>query len=247
MEDQFLIEASKILAHNSKGFSGKEIVEIFKFYSSKFNKEIIFKEEKLKIGQELYIKRLAFKKNLEIFTDEEKFIIISELCRNEKFNNTNYTNTLEENLYLNYSHLNTFYKKIKQLDFEIISRTANILNDFPESKSLYTIALKNLNLNYFQRNILDELRLSLELLMKSLFNNNKPLENQVDDFLIYIKKGGGSIEYVNLFNDILEYYCKYCDTYKNSDDNINIEELEFIFETTSVLIRKVVHLKQNYS
>ncbi len=59
------------------------------------------------------------------------------------------------------------------------------LVDYPESAGLYQSALNKLNENRNERNILDDLRLSLELLLKSLLNNNKSLENQLNELGTY--------------------------------------------------------------
>jgi hypothetical protein len=51
----------------------------------------------------------------------------------------------------------------------------------------------------FHRNLLDDLRLSLEKLLRSIFGNQKSLENQSSDVGAYIKSCGGSPELANMF------------------------------------------------
>ena len=102
---------------------------------------------------------------------------------------------------------------------------------------LYNSALDKLNNRIYQRNLIDDLRLSLELLLKELLNNDKPLEKQISDVGQFQKNKGISPETTNMFNTLLDYYGKYQNKYAKHDDNVNEKEIEFIIDLTSTFMK----------
>ena len=82
----------------------------------------------------------------------------------------------------------------------------------------------------FVRNVLDDLRLSLESLLRAILNNKKSLENQQPTLGAFVKGRGGSSELSNMFLKLVEYYCKYQNTYVKHDDAVIEEEVEFVIE-----------------
>ncbi|MBL7706348.1 MAG: hypothetical protein JNM21_12455 [Taibaiella sp.] len=102
---------------------------------------------------------------------------------------------------------------------------------------MYNSALEKLKGGVFQRNLIDDLRLSLELLLKELLGNNKPLEKQIADVGGYQQAKGISAETTNMFNSLLDYYSKYQNKYVKHDDNIKEKEIEFIVDLTSTFMK----------
>ena len=94
----------------------------------------------------------------------------------------------------------------------------------------------------FLRNLLDDLRLALELLLNSLFSNTKSLENQIQILGTFLKGKGGSPELSNMFLKLIDYYTKYHNTYVKHDDAVIEEEVEFIFELTASFMKHLVRL-----
>lgn len=94
----------------------------------------------------------------------------------------------------------------------------------------------------FSRNLLDDLRLSLELLLKSVFNNDKSLENQLGNVGRFVSEAGGSKEFSNMFSKLIDYYAKYQNTYIKHDDAVVEEEIEFVFEISSSFMRHIIRL-----
>ena len=94
----------------------------------------------------------------------------------------------------------------------------------------------------FERNLLDDLRLSLELLLKSIFANAKSLENQIANLGTFIQDKGGSKELGNMFQKLVEYFSKYQNSYVKHDDNVVEEEIEFILELTSSFMKHLVRI-----
>ena len=94
----------------------------------------------------------------------------------------------------------------------------------------------------YERNLLDNLRLSLELLLCDLIKNTKSLENQVQPLGLYLKARGGSPQLTNMFVKLIDYYCSYQNTYEKHDDAVIEEEVEFIFELTASFMKHFVRL-----
>ena len=107
---------------------------------------------------------------------------------------------------------------------------------------MYNEAIEKHALGLFLRNVLDDLRLVLEKLLRLLLNNNKSLENQIPDLGTFIKKRHGSPELANMFVRLIDYYTKYQNTYVKHDDAVIEEEVEFVIEITSSFMKHLVRL-----
>ena len=94
----------------------------------------------------------------------------------------------------------------------------------------------------YEQILLDDLRLSLELLLKSILNNNKSLENQISDLGVFIQSKGGSKELVNMFQKLIDYYSKYQNTYIKHNDHIIEEEIELMLELTSTFMKHLIRI-----
>jgi hypothetical protein len=108
---------------------------------------------------------------------------------------------------------------------------------------LYETALTKLENKLFLRNLLDDIRLSLEKLTQSLLGNNKSLENQISDIGAFLKAGGCSKELSNMFQKLIDYYTKYQNTYIKHDDAVIESEIEIIFEMTCSFMRFLIRAK----
>lgn len=82
------------------------------------------------------------------------------------------------------------------------------------------------------RHGLDDMRLALELLLKHLLSNEKSLENQNSDLGVYLKKAGISKEISNTFFQIKGLYERFQNNNVKHDDNINLKEVEYIYQQT---------------
>ena len=80
-------------------------------------------------------------------------------------------------MYTRYGNLAT--KKISET--ELIQKTIHWLGNHPTSLKQYESALAKYEGGIFERNTLDDMRLSFELLVKDLLSNNRSLENQIAD------------------------------------------------------------------
>ena len=157
---------------------------------------------------------------------------------------------------------NAFYSKvlyfleqeIKQLnpsfDYTILRPNINSdltkknliqLKDFPESGRLFQSALDKLNEGKHERNLIDDLRLSLECLLKQKLNNDKSLENQIENIGTYLKESDTSKEISNMFIKLIDYYSKYQNSYVKHNDGVKSDEIDLLVNLTSTFINFIIN------
>ena len=111
-----------------------------------------------------------------------------------------------------------------ELDAVLVQRTQHWLAPFPDVLALYDQGVQKHANGIFLRNMLDDLRLALELLLKSIFVNEKSLENQIPMLGDFIKKRGGSPELVNMTVKLVDYSTKYQNSYVKHDDAVVVTQ-----------------------
>jgi hypothetical protein len=148
--------------------------------------------------------------NLIAFSDEYRFKIIYEMCESVNFFSPHKKKIDELRARLLNSYGELFPNPIMDdFDIAIVEETKHWLKPFPESLKSYEEALKMRLNGEYTRNCLDNLRFSLELLLKKVLSNEKSLEHQSLEVKICIKANGGSPQLKNMFAQVLHYYCKY--------------------------------------
>lgn len=139
-----------------------------------------------------------------------------------------------------YRHLNE--SGTTNLNNAIIEETRHWLAPFPATLKLYEAALQKFPHEIYNRNVLDDLRLTLETFLHEILGNNKSLEHQIQHLGVFVKDKGGSAELVNMFNKLIEYYAKYQNTYVKHNSAVIEQEVEFVFEITLCFIRHLVRV-----
>lgn len=94
----------------------------------------------------------------------------------------------------------------------------------------------------FERNVLDDLRLSLELLLREVLSNDKSLDNQNPLLGQYLKDRGGSTEFRNMFRTLISYYSNYQNEHVKHNDAVIEDEVEFVIEITSSFMKHLVRM-----
>ena len=226
LSDVFLTEASVILGDTSYGLTGGNIVSAFNSYAFDFNvSEIPYNNTPLQASN----KRTALLENLRRFDAFQQYKIISELC-----NHSSLKQPIDDRINKLKLKLVTQYGK----EFDVSSETLNIslvdelktwLSKYPESEALYDSAFSKLKNNIFQRNLIDDLRLSLEILLKEICSNTKSLEHQSANIGSLIKQKGCSVEFRNMFQKLIEYYTKYQNNNIKHNDAVIEDENRIYF------------------
>lgn len=235
----FINFASDILGSTSLGLSGSKIAEYCSAYAIDFNVTIPYPDYPF---TDLPNKRTALRENLKAFSSAQQFKIIKELCELEIFQENKDVKDLKIKLVTRYGQLSEAGSS-KEVNEALIEETKHWLQDYPESLKLYQEALSKFDNKIFKRNLLDDLRLSLELLLKKILGNDKSLENQLGDIGTFIQARKGSKELTNMFVKLIDYFSKYHNTYVKHDDAVIENEIEIIFEMTCSFMKFLARLK----
>ncbi|MFW5983555.1 MAG: hypothetical protein ACOCQ4_03575 [bacterium] len=237
----FIEIAGEILGDTNDGLTGSEIATKLSSYGFDYNIEVPYPKTPFPADGSVPNKRFALKRNLEVFTPEQQFKIIKELCKLDKFNGNFKVKELKLKLITRFGHLDSESDSVNEI---LIDETKHWLHGYDEPLKVYDSALEKFKNNIFERNLLDDLRLSLELLVKKILNNDKSLENQLTDLGTFIKNNNGSKELGNMFQKLVEYFTKYQNTYVKHDDKVIEEEIEFIFEITSSFMKHFIRMNK---
>lgn len=239
----FLTYSADILADTDTGLSGNEIVKQMSAYSVEYQVNIPFAQYPFDVN-----KRTALFENIKPFSPTLQFKIIRDLCEHRKFMNgeNQEVKALKVKLVSQFAHLAP-KDEFSKLNETLIEETRHWLNEYPKSLELYSTAIHKYKHRIFTRNLIDDLRLSLELLLKSIFKNDKSLENQMSSLGLFVESAGGSVQFSNMFMKLIDYYTKYQNTYIKHDDAVNEDETEFVFELTSSFMRYVIRLNTKIS
>jgi hypothetical protein len=235
----FVQHAADILADTNSGLSGPNIVRITATYGVEY--DVTLKHPTYPF--EAPNKRTALLDNLMCFSPQQQYRIIKELCDHTSFpvNPNPERKTLKIKLVTRYSHLDP-RDTPSEVNENLIEETRHWLDGYSEAQSLYNQALEKYEHGAFSRNLLDDLRLSLEKLLHKIFENKKSLENQIQNVGQLLKAKGGSPELSNMFVKLIDYYTKYHNSYVKHDDAVNEQEIEFILEITSSLMKYLIRL-----
>jgi len=139
-----------------------------------------------------------------------------------------------------------FYPKgAKLLDEKIVNDVLDWLVLYPKVQKSFKSALEKYQNKIFQRNLIDDLRLSLELLIRKLLNNNKNLENQEKFLAIYLKQKNIPKELINMYWKLINYYAKYQNNFAKHNDKVKVDssEIEFILYLTGTFMRFLLTLR----
>ena len=234
IDDTFLSYASDILADTNKGLSGMQIAEYCNAFAVEYNKSIPFSNYPSNAPN----KRVALKQNLKVFTPPEQFRIIKELCEHPNLSKQEKVQELKSRLFLRYGNLAT--EKISET--ELVQKTKHWLENYPSAFQKYEDALSKYENGIFERNALDDMRLSFEFLVKDLLGNGKSLENQISDIGTKLKESGASEELRNMVVKVIDYYTKFQNNHVKHNDSVNEKEMEYIIELTSVLMKFLIKM-----
>ena len=232
LDDAFLAYASDILADTNAGLSGTKIVEYCNSYAIDFNRVTPYGSYPFDAPN----KRTALKENLKVFAAPEQFRIIKELCELPALCDQEKIKDLKLKLFSRYGNLAT--EKISET--ELVQKTKHWLANYPSALKQYENALAKYEGGIFERNTLDDMRLAFELLVKDLLGNGKSLENQISDIGTKLKASGASDELRNMVVKIIEYYTKFQNNHVKHNDAVNANEIEYVIELTSVVMKFLI-------
>jgi len=147
----------------------------------------------------------------------------------------NETFTIEEVSHAVEQSLNIYFHGISS---EEINETDKSLSVYSYAHKAYNDAMNKYMNGQYERNLLDDLRLALELFLREKLNNNKSLENQENELGKFLKNKGYSKEVRNMCVTLLNYYDKYQNEHvKHNYHSLQKSEIEFIVGVTNMFIK----------
>lgn len=235
----FIQYAADVLGDTVLGLTGANIVRVTATCAVEYDVEIPHPTYPFDAAN----KRTALYENLMAFRPQQQYRIIKELCDHRSLPTIpdQKRKDLRVRLVTRYGHLGRG-DDASEINETLIEQTRHWLDDHPEVLSLYNEALAKYGHGGFNRNLLDDLRLALEKLLRAVLGNHKSLENQLQFLGTYIKDRDGSKELANMFVRLIDYYATYHNTYVKHDDAVIDEEIEFIFEMTSSFMKHLIRL-----
>jgi hypothetical protein len=235
----FLAHAADVLGDTNSGLSGSNIARLLRGFGMELG---------VQVPHSIYPfdapnKRTALLDNLVPFSASQQYRIIRELCDHPSF--PPIPNPERQKIKI---QLATTYagfaapSTVGTISEDLIEKTRHWLEDCSAARDVYVSALDKYAAGVFTRNLLDDLRLALELLLKRTFDNDKSLENQISTLGGFIKTRGGSPQLGNMFAKLVDYYCTYQNTYVKHGDTVKEPEIEFILEITSTFMKHVIRV-----
>ena len=236
--NSFIDYASDILGDTDKGISTSQIISICNRFSAEYNVNIPHTRIYQGFSQTFSNKRTALKENLLSFSEEGAFKVIEHICNLNHYKEDVNFKEVKIKLYTNFPKY-VDKNDNENLNIEIIENK-ELLSNYPKAKKMYDDACSLYNIGIYERNIIDNLRLSLELIIKQILNNEKSLENNLSEICSYLRDKGCSQEFINMFRHLLDYYSKYNNNNVKHNDNINNKEIDFVFGLTNLYIKLLV-------
>lgn len=131
----------------------------------------------------------------------------------------------------------------KLLDEKIVNDVLDWLTSYPKVQKSFKSALEKYQDKIYQRNLIDDLRLSLELLLKKILNNNKNLEKQKKDLCEQLEKKNIPKQLRNMYWKLIDYYTDYQNNYAKHEYKVDSSEIEFIIYLTGTFMRFLMTLE----
>ncbi len=238
IKEAFLRFATDILGETEDGLTSTEIINYSTDYAVQFNVDVPYINYPF---DGVPNKRTALKENIKAFSPEAQFVIIRDLCELPKFKNNIDVKNLKIKLISVYGALAQGNENA--INESLIEETKHWLLEYPEVLKIYNEALEKWANNIHQRNLLDDIRLSVELLLKGILGNQKSMENQQKELGDFISEKGASKELNNMFLKLVDYFGKYNNTYVKHSDNVNDNEIEIIVEIASSFMKFLIKIK----
>ncbi len=193
--------------------------------------------------------------NLSLQNDYNKFLYIIEALMNYEnllYNKSRFAKSISEAAKLSDANFKIISDEgkyiilpsnIEFLDNSLIIDNLSWMNKYSNSKEHFLKALKFSREEKYYRNIIDELRISLEFLFKQLFNNGKSLENQIPNIGTYFKENNISTYLMNMYVKLIESYTNYNNDNAKHGDKVSEMEIDYLIYLTGTFIRFIIQIE----
>lgn len=138
-----------------------------------------------------------------------------------------------------------FPKGAKELDNGLVSQPLEWLTNYPETKKIFTIALKQYSSNSYVRDVADNFRKALEMFFQEFLGNKRNLSNNTTLIFKYLGDNNAEPELSSIMKSIINAYDKLNNSAVKHNDTLDKTYLEFIMYQTGIIIRTLIVVKNN--
>ena len=233
MDAGLLTYASDVLGDTTHGLTGSKIAKYSVSYAIEYNVQI--PHAKYPFAKTVPNKRTALFENLRCFSEQQRIHIIKELCELPELSSNPEIETLKKRI-----KERTSNSTEPSVDTKVIAKTRHWLAAYPRAKKAYGQAISKFTNGEYERNTLDDMRFSLEMLVKDLLGNERSLENNKNDLAGKLKQANVSSELRNMITTLISYFCTYQNDHVKHNDDIKENELEYTIELTSTMMKFLI-------
>lgn len=231
--DDYCCEVSMILGIENKSdtFKNFELKDLYKYLL------------KLDLNKEDDYKRFLWYLEITLNYDFGRYIdkneLVNKVVEALKLSNANVKILKKENDYELYPI------HIEFLDEPLVIDNLIWLDKYKITKEHFSSAVKMQRKKQNYRNIVDELRFSLESFFQQLFSNKKTLENQKNNIGEFLKNNNISTIISNMYIKLFDLYTVYNNDNAKHGDNITEQEIDYLIYLTGSFIRLVLQIEES--
>jgi len=199
LNDAFLDSASVVLADTDKGFSGAQLKKLFTQYGFKYDVDVPAQGK-------FQSKHTYLHQCLVCFNAQEQLNILYELCNDDRFRDNDDVEQLKSKLIERYGddlHIDD------EEEVALITETKTWLSAYPDAEKEYDSSIDKYRKGIYDRNVIDDMRLSLEYLVRDITGSKKTLENQKENIGRLIGKSGISSDIAAMYMTLFSQYTTY--------------------------------------
>lgn len=231
--DDYCCEISMILGieNRSNTFNNFELKDLYKLLLKlDLNKEDDYN---------MFLWYLEITLNYDFGRYVDKSELVNKVVEALKLSNANVKILKKENDYELYPI------HIEFLDEPLVIDNLIWLDKYKITKEHFSSAVKIQRKKQNYRNIVDELRFSLESFFQQLFSNKKSLENQKNNVGEFLKNNNISTTISNMYIKLFDLYTVYNNDNAKHGDNITEQEIDYLIYLTGSFIRLILQIEES--
>lgn len=136
-----------------------------------------------------------------------------------------------------------FPKGAEELDLALVSEPLEWLNNYPQTKKTYIIALKQYSDSIYIRDVADNLRKTIEAFFQEFLGNTKNLSNNINEVFKFLETHNAEPELAGSIKDLLLKYDTLNNKIAKHNDKVDARYLEFLLYQTGIFIRMLITVK----
>lgn len=197
--------------------------------------------DEIDFSKVIYYIQLLFWTDISIINNKDKKLLYDNIKEAIELSNVNIRLKCVTDSNSNAQYI--FYPRgAKELDNKLVNDVAVWLIKYPKSQQKFISSLEKYQNNGDIRNIIDDSRLSLEFLLKNLLKNDRSLENNSKEILIWLRSKNVQPNIISMYKYLIELYIKYQNDTTKHNEKCKKQEIEYILYLTGSFMRFLITL-----